>query len=505
MKKIYDAEVQYLLIEEARDVGLNALNMVVDTDENGLSAQECGLTPLLVYCIVAPAYRVIARKLVPADEPIPISAFLAEAWSKMRGLGMPMRLEMKKTLHQADKGFSKWAASLGISCAPVRHHGALAAYSAYIRQVQFPTLGLARGDDAYKPNLLNDSNARLAAFDLKYLDVGFARASGALTEPEEITFKAWINRGQKFFENAPTLPMDWACEPLRKAAKVPPSSTHGSRPYWLVNRIDGLEDVAAMWPAGTKQFCSDLGLTVKQWQRWLSGALPIEEWQYDALREKVHLAGEDPLMDPDDSLSLVGGFLLVADSVHSAVTLYRELAWGEKFFYSFEAISTTTDFGGFRVLLLGSDINILTILLFIRGSEAETLLTRSHLHDFQGPIDVPEELANRLNDAIRHRLTNSETGHVGCQIESEFGDWLESHAVQLDDGEDSDGEDDSETVNAMRELAVNHWAMETDQLAEIRKALALRSPEQALLQIVKDAFGEGIDMAMDRLFQARRR
>ena len=277
-------------------------------------------------------------------------------------------------------------------------------------------------------------------------------------------------------------------------------------PCWLEEPIDGLAEVAEMWPT---DFFGELGLTQKQWKDWLKGSRPIAWWQHEALREKILLAGEDLLIDPDDSLTLAGGFLVVAHSADSAVTLYRELAWGDDWLYSFEAISTTTDFGGFRVLLVGSDTTILTIMLFIRGGEAEALLTRSLLHGFQGPIDVPEELASRLNEAIKHRLTASDNGHVGCEIEHEFEEWFELHAVGLKDdtgsGETSDDEDRSEMVRAMRERAGSHWAQKTDQLSEIRKALALRSPEQALLQIVKDAFTEGLETAIGFQFGPKKR
>lgn len=497
MKKIYDAEMQYLLVEEARDVGLNGQNMVVDIDDDGPSAHAYGLTPLLVYSIVAPAYRVIVRKLVSADAPISISAFLAEAWSKPRGLGMPMRLEMKKSLLKADKGFCQWVGSLGITCATVQHHGSLAAYSSNIAKVQFQTLALYRDDDAYKPNPLTDANAQLAACDLKGQDLSYASASAALTYAECVTFQAWMSRGQKFLEKTPTLAMDWAFKPLQRREKLAPHMTHEMSLCWLKAPIAGLAEVAEMWPT---DFCGELGLTQKQWQDWLRGTHPIEMWQYEALREKLHLAGEDLLIDPNAALSLVGGFIVVAHSADSALTLYSELAQGDDWLYSFEAISTTTDFGGFRVLLFGSDINILTIMLFIRGSAAEALLTRSHLHYFQGPIDVPKELASRLSDAIKHRQTAHEAGHVGCAIEDDFEEWFELHAVapddDLDSDETSDHEEDRALVDAMRERAGTHWAQKTGQLTEIRKALALRSPEQALLQIVKDAYIEGIETAI---------
>ncbi len=92
---IYDAEMQYLLVEQARNVGLDAAGRVAPCDRNLKSKEGHDLTPLLVYSIVVPAFRCQTRLLVSAAAPISVSLFLAQAWGLRRALGMPLRLEMK--------------------------------------------------------------------------------------------------------------------------------------------------------------------------------------------------------------------------------------------------------------------------------------------------------------------------------------------------------------------------------------------------------------------------
>ena len=118
---IYDAEMQYLLVEQARNVGLDAAGRVAPCDRNLKSKEGHDLTPLLVYSIVVPAFRCQTRLLVSAAAPISVSLFLAQAWGLRRALGMPLRLEMKPGLLASDRGFVQWAKSLGVQCEPVQH------------------------------------------------------------------------------------------------------------------------------------------------------------------------------------------------------------------------------------------------------------------------------------------------------------------------------------------------------------------------------------------------
>ena len=89
---IYDAEMQYLLVEQARNVGLDAAGRVAPCDRNLKSKEGHDLTPLLVYSIVVPAFRCQTRLLVSAAAPISVSLFLAQAWGLRRALGMPLRI-----------------------------------------------------------------------------------------------------------------------------------------------------------------------------------------------------------------------------------------------------------------------------------------------------------------------------------------------------------------------------------------------------------------------------
>lgn len=63
MAKIYDAEMQYLNVAYAKDVGLNKRRGVATFESDCITREDAGLRPLLVYSVVAPCYSVWARML----------------------------------------------------------------------------------------------------------------------------------------------------------------------------------------------------------------------------------------------------------------------------------------------------------------------------------------------------------------------------------------------------------------------------------------------------------
>ena len=129
MAKIYDAEMQYLHVAIAKDIGINSRGGVEAFDSDAISRETAGLKPLLIYSLTAPCYGVKARQLVDAAVPISITQFLAQAWTAAHRLGMPQRIEMEDGLLKSDRGFKEWARAQGVSCEPPLSVKALRAFS----------------------------------------------------------------------------------------------------------------------------------------------------------------------------------------------------------------------------------------------------------------------------------------------------------------------------------------------------------------------------------------
>ena len=69
MAKIYDAEMQYLHVAIAKDIGINSRGGVEAFDSDAISRETAGLKPLLIYSLTAPCYGVKARQLVDVKSP----------------------------------------------------------------------------------------------------------------------------------------------------------------------------------------------------------------------------------------------------------------------------------------------------------------------------------------------------------------------------------------------------------------------------------------------------
>jgi hypothetical protein len=61
MAKIYDAEMQYLHVAIAKEIGINSHGGVESYDSDTISRETAGLKPLLIYSMTAPCYGVKAR------------------------------------------------------------------------------------------------------------------------------------------------------------------------------------------------------------------------------------------------------------------------------------------------------------------------------------------------------------------------------------------------------------------------------------------------------------
>lgn len=499
--KIYDAEMQYLLIEETNSLGLDAQGRVAWTVGDGMGPSGERLTPLLVYGLVVPAYRYITRLLVDPRSPMAIGEYLSRAWSKTQKLGMPLRLEVRPGLLGADKGFSRWTKSLGVECSTAQNLKSIAAFATSVKDVGFAAMDWKRPvDDCENPLPLVEANAALQDYDTTVLRWMIDGHGVSMRDIELDHFRAWLNRGQKFFDRPVAPAMDWDVDALPRSPlpKIRQRQEELDNPMWLEEPIEALKELLGMWPTGKKQFCKEMGLSVSALNSWMSCNEPIEQSQFENLRTTIHLEEDE---DFDDSFYLTGGCLLIADTPKNAITVYDELSDGGDLMYSFEALSTSADFNGFRVLVFESYSKSPTIILFKRGGKAEAVLNRNDLINFQGPVHVPPEIAAYLEMMVIH-ADHAKFGHVGCGLRALFGEWLDDqedsqNGISNFTQEDEDFED--ETALLVLSLMVSRdWAQERNILAQVKDALKSRLPAQAIASMIENAFAEGFRIGGSR-------
>ncbi|CAN7637147.1 hypothetical protein LJR129_004912 [Acidovorax sp. LjRoot129] len=479
--KIYDAEMQYLLIEQARNVGLDPKKRVTPYDSIAAEVDP-GLTPLLVYSIVVPAFRCQIRMLVDAAAPISVSEFLNQAWGINRMLGMPQRLEMKPWLLESDRGFVGWAQEIDVQCGPVQHTKAIAAYSSSILDVAFAALdGRGRGESLPQP--LSDANDALAAFDNRAIEVMVKGMRPGMKQADLSMFSHWLHRGQGYLHEHHTVEADWDSTAL--VLKISPQKQRAfAEPVWLDHEAPALEAIIAMWPSGSKVFCEEVGVTPADMKAWLALEAPIGEEEYQTLVGMLPVRDEE---GPEVFFDADGGCLLVAGTVGHATTAYNALTGNGEVGFCFEAVSPTTDFQGFRVLLFLPESGDLTIMLFKKGGKAEPALSRSELVNFQGPIAVPADMATALDVLVRDRATVADPGHAGCAFWDEFDEWLTT-VEMVETGAEEDCES---ALHVASDLIAQHWMMTSNAGSMIEAALAMGPPKEAIQEIVRIAFAEG--------------
>ena len=477
---IYDAEMQYLLVEQARNVGLDAAGRVAPCDRNLKSKEGHDLTPLLVYSIVVPAFRCQTRLLVSAAAPISVSLFLAQAWGLRRALGMPLRLEMKPGLLASDRGFVQWAKSLGVQCEPVQHTKALAAYSTSTLDVAY--VALARGGPGESlPQSLLDANSALAAFDTRTIENMAAGIRPGMKQADLAMFKHWLHRGQGYLHEQTSTHADWDAEAIVERSS-PAKSRAFAELVWLELEAPAVEAIISMWPPGPKAFCEEVGVTESELRAWLSLKGPLGADEYERMCEMLYLGEPDGIkiiLQPE------GGCLLVADTEQNVACVYNSMTDFGNVAFCFEAISPTTEFHGYRVLIFLPVDGVLTLILFKKGGKAESALSRNVLRNFQGPIAVPSELALALARST-HNPALHYPGYVGSDIWTEFGNWFD--ALEPFSKEVSN---DEEIVHLAAGVVADHWMATSGVRQMIETALAAGLGKEAIEQIVKAAYAAG--------------
>lgn len=411
--KIYDAETQFLTIAYAKDVGLDRQHRVVAFDADEDCLKEAGLTALLVYSVVAPAYSFYSRMLVDASSPVSISSFLAMAWSKNAGLGMPYLLEVKQQVLSADRGYATWIRSHGVELAPTSSIKSITAFERSSLDVQFAAeWGGERHRDS--PRKLDRANAAIQEYDI------FSTLVGPRKSMEQHTFDAWNARERRFVVGN-SLETDWDAAALVEKVRQRPSAElivrAGDEPAIFV---DGIKEVSAMWPGGRRAFFGGLTLGRQEFDFWVAGRANLHQSDFAQIRD---LANIDYRHEYEE-WELGGGYLLMATTSGNVTSAYNTLSHGGDLRFSFEVLGPTGELPALRFLVFESWGGIANIVLFERGSPAERALNERKLINLQDAVHAPPDIWETVTTIVEHREQFKEPGKIGATFSAMHDTWL---------------------------------------------------------------------------------
>jgi hypothetical protein len=411
--KIYDAETQFLTIAYAKDVGLDRQHRVVAFDANEYSRKEAGLTALLVYSVVAPAYSFYSRLLVDASSPVSISSFLAKAWSKEAGLGMPYSLEVKQQVLTADRGYTAWIRSHGVELVPPSSIKSIISFERSSLDVQIATWW-GRGDNQALRKL-DRANAAIQEYDI------FSPRFSSRKSMETHTFEAWHARDMRFFVGKP-LVTDWDAAVLVEKVRPRPSAeliVHADDDPAIF--VEGIKEISAMWPGGRRAFFGGLTFSRKEFDFWVAGRANLDQSDFAQIRELANIDYRDEY----DEWELGGGYLLMATTPSSVISAYDTLSHGGDLRFSFEVLGPLGELPALRFLVFASCCGMANIILFERGGPAEKALNERKLINLQDAVHAPLDVWETVTTIIEHRETFNEPGLVGAAFSVKHDEWLD--------------------------------------------------------------------------------
>ena len=239
-----------------------------------------------------------------------------------------------------------------------------------------------------------------------------------------------------------------------------------SEPVWRSQPVTGLNELAAMWPTGKKGLCRQAEIPLRTFNACLKLTGPITSEQLVILREAIHLSdGEIAHARP------LGGCFLVANTAKNVIRLYEAITHENELLASFEAVSTSSQFNGYRVLIFAVMGYTPTTILFPRGGPAEAALNRNDLPGFQGPVPVPSGFARFIDGLIEDMLEHDEHGHAGCDMFKDYFSWfltLKHGAPELEEDEEERNQEDDDIPPHLR-IAIDILATSYSEDPNVRE------------------------------------
>lgn len=417
--KIYDSEMQYLTIAYAKDIGLDKRRRVVGFDHRAFTHQEAGLVPLLVYSVVAPAFKFYVRQIVDTTVPISISAFLSSVWSEEYGLGAPLRLEVKKQLYDADKGYQEWLKQAGIQVS-------ITSSTPSIRAFEAETLTDLRNAVIWDKEWLALPQHKLAV-DMDAANVAitkrdeFSRIHSSGRYGKDLSlFLSWLSSEKRFLRKAPICD-DWDSSLIAEKARSLPErelTLHpGSFPSY---QVIGIKDLVAMWPGGRRAFFKGLNAKAKNFNFWIDGVADISEEDFEEIRQRAILEYSHDLNEWVPG----GWYLLEARTRIQAIEVYDLLSHGGDIDLSFEIVGPNCELTSHRVLYFSPLRGGPIIMLCERGKPVEAALNQDFLLGFQGIVQAPKEVWDNVSEIVEAREHFENPAIVAAKFQLAHQEWL---------------------------------------------------------------------------------
>ena len=419
--KVYDSELQYLTVAFAKRIGLGPSGSIGKFDDLSSSHAEAGLSPLLVYSLVAPAYSIYLRLLVDPQNPVPLSEFLNDAWSSHSEFGMPLTLEVKARLLGADRGFADWVRQQGIILKPATPTKSIDAFERVSRDVLTAAawpVGPSRSRQRNLPRSLEECNLGMRAHDIFCASI----ASQIQYSMDRLTFEVWRQRDKCYCTSRP-IPSDWDSSAIESKESIRPRLEYRVSPdegEVMPLDIEGIKDLVDMWPGGSKEFFKGLSVAKRDFDFWASGRAHLASSEFS---EVVHRAAASYHSDFDYWV-LGSGYLLEASNGRQVEALYNVLSHGGDLDYAFELIGPSGELPPMRIAIFAPCDGFTNLMLFERGGRAEQVLDRGRLINFGTPVRATAAVWEGVLTIIANRERFKSPSSVGRNFFAMHGEWL---------------------------------------------------------------------------------
>lgn len=417
-KKIYDVETQFLTICEAKIAGLNSeglVDFVPNFSEGTADVTAYGLLPILVYSLVVPAFGAYSRVLVDARAPIPISEFLSFVWSDDQGLGLPIALEVKKRLADADKGFMNWLEQENITVVTGQNTKSIVAFERASLDVSPIVHTWGRRDEPERPLTIEEASSRIKDYDrLNRLE------GGLKTSMEHHQAQTWADRPKRFSRSVP-IPNDWTLPPVNPRTTIKP--IFRSRSYH--GPVIDIGPIAEMWPGGRKKLLADLDISATEFGLWVQGHGTLTYTAIHAIRKALNLSYNETY----DEWEMEGGNLLIATTKRQVGAIYDKLSHGGDLLCSFEILGPQGEYPFCRFLYFEAQGGNGNIILFDRYSSAVAALEGDYLINLADPVIAPLAVWDQVTTIVANRLYYDTPGEVGLAFSQVHRAWLDANSA----------------------------------------------------------------------------
>ncbi|CAN7782440.1 hypothetical protein LJR175_008217 [Variovorax sp. LjRoot175] len=417
MAKIYDAETQFLTVAFTKEIGVNSDDRVISFDPRETGRDELGLSPLLVYNVIAPAFKRCFRMVVDARAPLAISHFLAAAWQSEVQLGMPMTLEAKQQILRADLGFVAWIRAQGVSVIPP---SSIKSINAFERASQDLRFAVHWRQSSYRPRPLSFENANEALLDHDR----FCAPIHHQTSMGRHNFDMWDSREKRFVKGAP-IPDDWSATPLVEHPRARPDPSLKVDVDDDPAHVDGIKHVLAMWPNGRGAALKELGIKAADFDFWVQERSHLYSDDFTRLRVMLNLEYHDHFGE----WMMGGGYLLIAKHPKDIVPAYEALSYGGDLEFSFEIVGPHGEQLPARFLVFSAWSGLSTIILFERGGAAEAVLDSGKLINLEAPRKASPDVWKDVAHVVEHQQSFASPEKIGAAFYKMHVAWFEQNTT----------------------------------------------------------------------------